>query len=55
MMTRFAAEELIFMPESIRENNFTERHNNSIPQNNITNPTHDRDIRNMHHNGKTSS
>ena len=36
MMTRFAAEELIFMPESIRENSFTERHNNSIPQNNIT-------------------
>ena len=52
MMTRFAAEELICMPESIRENSFTERHNNSIPQNNITNPTHDRDIRNMHHNGK---
>jgi hypothetical protein len=52
MMTRFAVEELIFMPESIRENSFTERHNNSIPQNNITNPTHDIDIRNTHHNGK---
>jgi len=37
-MTGFAAEELIIMLESIRENNFIEkRHNNSIPQNNITN------------------
>jgi len=25
MMTRFAIEELIFMPESIRENNFAEK------------------------------
>jgi len=25
MMTRLAVEELIFMPESIRENNFTEK------------------------------
>jgi len=25
VMTRFAIEELIFMPESIRENNFTEK------------------------------
>jgi len=53
MMTRIAVEELIFMPESIRENHFTKkRHNNSIPQNDITNPTHDADIRNMHNNEK---
>jgi len=26
-------------------------HNNSIPENNITNPTNDTDIRNMHNNG----
>jgi len=53
MMTRFAVEELIIMPESIREHNFTEKgtiiefHKTTSPI-----PTHDTDIRNMHNNGK---
>jgi len=51
MMTRFAVEELIIMPESIRENNFTEK--GTIIQFQKTTspiPTHDTDIRNMHNN-----
>ena len=53
MMTRFAAEELIIMPQSIRENNFTEKgtiiqfHKTTSPI-----PAHDTDIRKMHDNGK---
>jgi len=49
MMTRFVIEELIIMPESIRENNFTEKgtiiqfHKTTSPI-----PAHDIDIRNMH-------
>jgi len=53
MMTRFAAEELIIMPESIRGNNFTEKgtiiqfHKTTSPI-----PTHDTDILKMHNNRK---
>ena len=53
MMTRFATEELIIMPKSFRENNFTKKgtiiqfHKTTSPI-----PTHDTDIRKMHDNGK---
>ena len=52
-MIRFAAEELITMPESIRENNFTEKCT-ILPFRKTTSPipTHDTDIRKMHGNGK---
>jgi len=52
-MTRFAAEELIIMPESIRENNFTEK-GTIIQFHKITSPipTPDTDIHKMHDNGK---
>jgi len=49
MMTRFAVEELIIMPESIRENNFIEKgtiiqfHKTTSPI-----PTHDTDICKMY-------
>jgi len=53
MITRFAVEEVIIMPKSIRENNFIEKgtiiqfHKTTSPI-----PTHDKDIYKMHNNGK---
>jgi len=53
MMTRFVAEELIIMPEHIRENSFTEK-GTIIQFHKTTSPitTHDTHIRKMHDNGK---
>jgi len=53
MMTRFIAKELIIMPESIRENDFTEK-GTIIQFHKTTSPTqtHDTDIRKMHNNRK---